>query len=71
MTLFDWLSTPAGLELSHAVTLVLLAVAAWISWRTHQTATANTQKLDNHIAEHSADIAHTTDSGDAAAEHNI
>ena len=67
MTLFDWLASPVGIDLTHAVIVLILAVASWVTYRTHRVTKANADRLDNHIAEHRADVAHTTDCGDPPA----
>lgn len=38
MTWADWLTTPQGVELTHALVLLLVSVAAWFSYRAHEYA---------------------------------
>lgn len=34
--MFEWLASSDGQEFSHAVIVLLLAIASYLSWRTHQ-----------------------------------
>lgn len=36
MGVFEWLSTPGGLEFTHAVSLFVIAAAGYFTWRTHK-----------------------------------
>jgi hypothetical protein len=47
MTFFEWLTTQTGIEFTHAVILVLVAIAAYIN---HRATVKVDQKLDGHIA---------------------
>ena len=49
MTLFDWLATPGGAEFSHAVVLLVVSAAAYLSYLAHRTAGKTQDKLDEHI----------------------
>lgn len=35
MTFFDWLTSPGGQELQHAIIVLLLAVAAYLTYLAH------------------------------------
>jgi len=49
MTLFDWLVTPDGAALVHAITFLLIAIAAWFSYKAHEQGKSNAEKLDQHM----------------------
>lgn len=49
MSFVEWLSTPGGIELTHAFVVLLLAVSAWISYRTREHAKRIESRLDGHI----------------------
>jgi hypothetical protein len=51
MTLFDWLASPIGLEFTHALIFLIVAVAGWISYQNRQHIGQVSQKLDSHIAD--------------------
>jgi hypothetical protein len=44
MGLFDWLVTPGGQELSHALSVFLTAIAAYYAYRAHE----NTKPRNGH-----------------------
>lgn len=57
MTIFDWLSGPDGVALTHAVIVLVLALAGYLSYRAEQTARVNTahiQDVKATIADHIA-----------------
>jgi len=60
MTIFDFLSSGMGVELTHAIIVVLLAVGGWISYQTRKQSEKNESLLQNHIDDHQAQLAHTT-----------
>ena len=57
MTLFDWLASPAGVDLVHAVVIVLIAAAGYLTYLTHRQAAKNEQLLDSHLEQHVMDAA--------------
>lgn len=66
MDIWTWLSSPIGTEFQHALIGLILAVTAYVSYRTHEQSKANSAKLDNHIDQHVLDVV----SKDAAG-HNM
>lgn len=42
--MWEWLSSADGQELTHAVIVLLLTAAGYLSWRTHQDAKADRAK---------------------------
>jgi cytoskeletal protein RodZ len=60
MTLFDYLASGVGIELTHAVIVVLLAIGGWITYQTRKQSEKNETLLHNHIDEHHAELAHTS-----------
>lgn len=52
MSLVDYLTSPIGIELTHAIILLLVAVAAYISYRARVYAKQNAQLLNSHLEEH-------------------
>lgn len=62
-----WLVSPIGVEFSHAVIVLMLAIAAYLSYLAHRTASETGDKIDAHVAKH----AETQDvGGDALTTHN-
>lgn len=47
MGLFEWLSTPGGIELTHAVVVVLIAVSGYITYRTREHVKRVEDKADS------------------------
>lgn len=62
MNTITFLLSPEGQQLTHAVVLVLVALAAYLSAKAREQASENAKKLDGHLAEHVMGIAHTTSS---------
>ena len=52
MTLFDWLSTPPGLGIVNAFTLLIVAIAAYISYLARSQSAKNEKLIDGHIQQH-------------------
>lgn len=52
MPIIEFLETPAGNELVHAVVLLLVAISGWISYRTHVRAIENQKLLNGHLEQH-------------------
>lgn len=52
MTILDYLSTPIGIELTHAVILLLLAATTWITIQTKRQSQENAKALDGHLESH-------------------
>ena len=70
MTVWEWLTSPIGIELTHAVILVLLALAGFLNYLAHRKANEVQSELSGHLADHSAS-SNTTTSGVTSAEgHN-
>jgi hypothetical protein len=63
----EWLVSPIGVEFSHAVIVLMLALAAYLSFLAHRTASATGDKIDAHVAKHDTpqDVG-----GDALTQHN-
>lgn len=53
----NWLSTPGGSELLHALTLLITAIAAYVGYRAHETASSNAKMLNHHLDQHILDAA--------------
>jgi hypothetical protein len=49
MTIFDWLASPSGVAMEHAVIVFLLAAAGYLNWRTRSVVKSVDTKLTNHI----------------------
>ena len=52
MTLFDWLQTASGVEFVHALILLSISAAGYLSYLSHQQSVRNSEKLQTHIEEH-------------------
>lgn len=52
MNVFDWLLSPGGIEISHAVVVIALSLNAWISWRVKRQSEENGRLLDGHLDSH-------------------
>lgn len=52
MGFFDWLSSPHGIEVEHAVIVLLLAVAGYFSALAKRAATQNRELLNSHLEMH-------------------
>lgn len=52
MTVFDWLITPGGIEASHALVLLLVAVTAAINLQIKRAVDKNAKKLNGHLESH-------------------
>lgn len=50
-TVWDWLASPAGIELTHALVLLLLAITAWISKKAHDRAEDASRAIRQHTRE--------------------
>lgn len=48
----DWLQTPQGSEVTHAVILLVVAVAGYIQYRTHAVAADAKKSIDTHVEMH-------------------
>jgi hypothetical protein len=51
-TTIEFLSTPLGIELLHAIILLILAIAGYLTYLTKRSADAASSKLDQHLLEH-------------------
>lgn len=56
-SLFDWLATPHGIEFEHAVIGLMLALTAYVNWRTHSEVKQAQKSLDGHLQAHTGDNA--------------
>lgn len=54
MTVWDFLLSPAGQELSHLVVAIAIAITGWGTFRTHHQAKQNAEKLNGHLDQHNA-----------------
>jgi hypothetical protein len=52
VTLFDYLLTPIGMELTHAVIVLIVAAAALMSYAAHRVSSKNQEMLNGHLEEH-------------------
>jgi hypothetical protein len=52
MTIVDWLNSPEGAALVRALTLLLVAIAGYLSFLARQQSVDNSKKLDGHLEEH-------------------
>ena len=68
--LFDWLATPAGAELAHAVVLLISAFAAILAARAGRRATEARDLMDGHLEAHLASAISDPDrsAGEAAPQ---
>lgn len=53
--IWDFLVSPTGQELTHAIVVLVLAIAAWFTYLAHRYARDNAEKLDDHISQHVVD----------------
>jgi hypothetical protein len=60
--LFAFLESPEGIELTHAVIILLLAIASYITWLTKRRTDENAKQLNSHLEQHIVGAAHTTSS---------
>lgn len=68
MTFYDWLVSPSGVELTHAIILLVTAVAAYVSFLAHRQSSQNAEMLNSHLEKHIADA---TASRSDDPDHNI
>lgn len=52
MTVFDFLESPIGVQLVHAIIVMLLAVTGWVSYKTKKQSESNAKALDGHLDSH-------------------
>lgn len=57
MGLFDWLITPGGIELEHAIIVLLVAVAGYFARSARQRSSENAKLLNHHLEQHVMDAA--------------
>lgn len=48
----DYLESPAGSELSHAIIGLLIALAAYLTHLAHQRAKSADEKISKHVEQH-------------------
>jgi hypothetical protein len=70
-SLTSWLASPTGIEFEHAVILLIVAIAGYLNWLTHQQTADNAKKLNGHLEEHMIGTAHTTESVVDDSAHNM
>lgn len=56
MTLWDYLATPGGQELTHVVVLLVAGLAALLSAWAGRIAHKNSKLLNGHLAQHLRDL---------------
>ena len=66
----DYLVSPSGQELTHAVVVLLVAVGGYLTYLAHRQTKENSEKIDNHIAQHEVD-AFTTSRGSGPRDINM
>lgn len=52
MSPWDWLASPIGVDLVHAVIVLLLAAAGWLTYLTHRGIQNNGDQLVEHLRQH-------------------
>lgn len=52
MTVWDWLLTPQGQSIAHAVEVLFLALTAFLSAWTTRVTRQNQKMLNSHLADH-------------------
>lgn len=52
MNVFDWLASPTGVELQHAIIGLILALTAYLSFLARRQAKSNEQLLNGHLEQH-------------------
>lgn len=52
MTVFDFLESPIGVQLVHAVIVLILAIAAWFSYMAKRQSDQNAKLLNGHLQAH-------------------
>lgn len=52
VTVWDFLATPGGVELEHALITLIVAVAAWFSYMAHRQSSNNAKALNSHLEQH-------------------
>lgn len=52
MSIVDWLETPLGVELLHAIIALITALAAWLSFQAKRHAEYNARQLNSHVERH-------------------
>jgi len=58
--IWSWLTTPAGIEVTHAAVLLVTALAAWLAADARRISKDNAKKLDGHLAELTATVSEAT-----------
>lgn len=54
--MYDFLTSPTGIELTHAVILVLVALAAYLSAKAKAQSASNEKLLNGHLQAHVAQL---------------
>lgn len=52
MNVFDWLLSPSGIEVSHALVVIALSVNGLLTWLTKRQSEQNAKLLDGHLESH-------------------
>lgn len=63
MGFFDWLESPGGLQFTHAIIVLVLAYAAYVSSLAHQQSRKNAKLLNGHLEQHIMDAAQGANTG--------
>lgn len=67
MNAFDFLLSPAGIELTHAVILLITATAAYVAYLARRQSKQNSELLNGHIAEHTNEASDHSEASPPAA----
>lgn len=52
MTFWDWLASPDGIRVEHAVIVLVLAISGYLSYLTKRATEKNRQLLNSHLEQH-------------------
>jgi len=63
----QFLASPIGVEFAHALIVLMLAIAAYLSFLAHKTASETGDKIDAHVAGH---VTTQDVGGEALTQHN-
>lgn len=64
MTIFDYLASPIGIDVQHALIVLVLALAAYLSYLAKRQSSTNTKLLNDHLEEHVMLASSKTDPGE-------
>lgn len=71
--MLEYLNTPLGVELQHAVILLVLALAAYFARNAHVAASDAKERLDLHMDQHLLDVVSKTsdDATSSGLQHSV